>query len=382
MSCNKRFSYKILPILFLIVLLIPSINFYMKLVDNDLSKIEKRKPAQKPEFNIQRLDPFPKKYEEYYDDNFGMRKPYLKAFNYLNFKYFNRPAPGSKVVIGKDSWMFKVFSMLPSKADTIRFSDEQLMLFRKELRKRRHYYDSLGVDWYLIIVPAKPSIYHDKVPAQYAVKGRSYKSKVDQFVQMASEHGLSDNILYLKDTLLAKRGKEPLFFKIDHHWNSLGAFYGANTILNFIKKNNPIVKNQLNFDNYTVRWDSRNIGNLSSAYGGFKFITDSLPVLEPEANVPEVKKGKNRGYKPPKHFAYKWLYEVVKKTDNAKAPKVLVIRDSFTTSLIPFLSTAFSETLYIWDGWRYKMNQEIVEKEKPDIIITIVVESHIIELIR
>nr|MDA3866859.1 hypothetical protein [Salinivirgaceae bacterium] len=351
-------------------------------IDNDLSKIEKRKPVEKPDFNIQLLDPFPKDYEKYYDDNFGMRKPYLKAFTYLNFKYFKRTAPGSKVVIGKDSWMFKVRSMLPSTADTVRYTDKQLRLFRNELRKRRRYYDSVGVDWYLIIVPSKPSAYHDKVPAQYAVRGRSYKSKVDQFVQMANEHGLSDNILYLKDTIIAKRGAHPLFFKIDHHWNRLGAFYGASTILNFIQKNNPNVQNRLNFDNYTLSWDSRNSGNLSSAYGGFKFITDSLPVLEPGSRVPEVKKGKNRGYKPPKHFAYKWLYEIVKKTDNSEAPKVLIIRDSFTNSLIPFLSTAFSETLYIWDGWRYKMNAEIVEKEKPDIMLTIVVETHITELIR
>jgi hypothetical protein len=36
---------------------------------------------------------------------------------------------------------------------------------------------------------------------------------------------------------------------------------------------------------------------------------------------------------------------------------------------------SFSRTIFIWDKWQYKLNESIVEAEKPDIYITITLES-------
>jgi hypothetical protein len=34
----------------------------------------------------------------------------------------------------------------------------------------------------------------------------------------------------------------------------------------------------------------------------------------------------------------------------------------------------FSESVFIWDKWQYKMNEAIFEKEKPEVFIQIVFE--------
>ena len=59
------------------------------------------------------------------------------------------------------------------------------------------------------------------------------------------------------------------------------------------------------------------------------------------------------------------------------APKILVIRDSFGDQLIPFLKEPFSESVFIFDGWDYGLNKEIIETVKPDIVIFLGLETHI-----
>ena len=48
-----------------------------------------------------------------------------------------------------------------------------------------------------------------------------------------------------------------------------------------------------------------------------------------------------------------------------------MFRDSFATWLIPLLSESFSHILY---SWQYTFNREIVERERPDVVIQEMVE--------
>jgi alginate O-acetyltransferase complex protein AlgJ len=57
--------------------------------------------------------------------------------------------------------------------------------------------------------------------------------------------------------------------------------------------------------------------------------------------------------------------------------KVLIFRDSFTTAMLPYLKESFGEVLFIWDD---KLNKKLIEQEKPDIMIQIIVERTIDQL--
>jgi len=54
-----------------------------------------------------------------------------------------------------------------------------------------------------------------------------------------------------------------------------------------------------------------------------------------------------------------------------------MIRDSFGSTLIPYLNEHFSESVYIFDMWNYCLNEDILFNEKPDIFIQTVVEPFI-----
>lgn len=90
-----------------------------------------------------------------------------------------------------------------------------------------------------------------------------------------------------------------------------------------------------------------------------------------------VTNGIKRNYLIPKEFPYKDEYEIIKQTNLTDGKKILVIRDSFASFTIPFLSANFKESVYIFDSWQYKFHQNIIENENPDIVLLLIFEPHI-----
>ena len=64
-------------------------------------------------------------------------------------------------------------------------------------------------------------------------------------------------------------------------------------------------------------------------------------------------------------------------SNNKESLKALIFRDSFANFGFDFFPEVFSETLYIWDSWQYKFNKDIVDIEKPDIVIYTLYEGYI-----
>lgn len=56
---------------------------------------------------------------------------------------------------------------------------------------------------------------------------------------------------------------------------------------------------------------------------------------------------------------------------NSNTPKILMFHDSFASSLRPFLSETFSRIVYVWED---KLDNKIVKKERPNIVIQEIVE--------
>jgi hypothetical protein len=55
----------------------------------------------------------------------------------------------------------------------------------------------------------------------------------------------------------------------------------------------------------------------------------------------------------------------------------VVIRDSFGGYLIPYLSSWFRESVFLFDNWEYRANDTIIQQEKPDIVLLMVYEPHL-----
>jgi len=97
------------------------------------------------------------------------------------------------------------------------------------------------------------------------------------------------------------------------------------------------------------------------------------PVMDnPKSIEPE-----KYGFPPIPGFAYPWSYENRYVNDSiANGIRVLFIRDSFGEVIRPFAREVFSESLFIFDAWQFKLNEEIIEQYKPDVVVFIGLETN------
>ena len=82
-----------------------------------------------------------------------------------------------------------------------------------------------------------------------------------------------------------------------------------------------------------------------------------------------------------KDFPYCEIYEEVRVSNSKNKKKLLIISDSFGDFLFPLISENFTKTVKIFDNWEYKLNEKIVEIEKPNVVILLILESNLHYLI-
>ncbi len=56
---------------------------------------------------------------------------------------------------------------------------------------------------------------------------------------------------------------------------------------------------------------------------------------------------------------------------------ILFIRDSFGSDMINELAESCGRSLFIFDEWKYGMNTDWAERHKPDVMVNLVVETHL-----
>jgi hypothetical protein len=72
------------------------------------------------------------------------------------------------------------------------------------------------------------------------------------------------------------------------------------------------------------------------------------------------------------------LGRLVTEIPNSTLPRAVIFRDSFTSRLVPFLSEHFSRAVYLWQN---DFDAQVVDAEKPDIVIQEIVGRHLYNFI-
>jgi hypothetical protein len=103
---SKIFSV-VLIVLFSLLLLWPLLEPEMKLL-KPLENTENRALAQMPEFDVNRLDPFPAAYEQYYNDHFPFRNHLARSYAWLDFFLFNKNLYPDRIIVGDHNILFPI----------------------------------------------------------------------------------------------------------------------------------------------------------------------------------------------------------------------------------------------------------------------------------
>ncbi len=147
---------------------------------------------------------------------------------------------------------------------------------------------------------------------------------------------------------LAAHSEEPVFYRTDHHWTSLGAYYGYTALLEAMGETPlPLGKAETVSDDF--------YGTLYSSSGVHWVAPDTIEryVREDAVTVEDVYGGETHGLYVDSFLEEKDQYAsflggnqplyIVRNSAASSDKKLLLVRDSYSDSLAPFLCRHFAE---------------------------------------
>jgi alginate O-acetyltransferase complex protein AlgJ len=361
----------LLPILFIIIILAPAVDVIFKISPSGNIN-ENRIKASMPNFLNTGTEKFPMAFENYFSDNFNLRSDLLILNSYLKFNILHISPFVNTVLIGRDGWLFRK-DYLPIYQAKEYFDVEELQHFKRLFDLREEWLSKKGIKMYFAVVPVSTSIYPEFLPNNMVSYNKL--NKTDSLLNYL-QNNTKLKIIDLRKALLWEKKKNSsfrMFYKTDQHWNEYGAFLGAKAIIDTLRidfKNIP----EFNVNGYKIDSFETNGHGLAATILKEKelkeinYIANSINGYKAEAVA-----GNN--YPIPATFPYKNKYENHYQVKGSKAPKILIIRDSFAGYMKNYIDDYFKHTFYLWDDWAYRLNEDIIEAEKPDIVLFEVIEA-------
>ncbi len=259
------------------------------------------------------------------------------------------------------------------------FSEHDLQNFKRVLESRKQFYESQGVAYIFAVAPNKESIYPEFLPDE--IEKSSEGTPFERLLAYMAAN--SDfEILDLSLALVAAKPHHRLYQKTDTHWNHIGAFAAYRAIMRKIRQVFPNVTAQ-SIDAFRLKQQAFKEADLAQKakmmFKGGKFLAHPNPPApdrqDPDIFMkPKVKRAEACSVEP---------YLIISKTRSAfvfqvqdpDLPRVLFYRDSFGTLLMPYLAETCQRLACVWTPTPlFDLNA----KEKPDIVIQVMVERFLI----
>ena len=182
---------------------------------------------------------------------------------------------------------------------------------------------------------------------------------------------------------LADHAGDPLFYRTDHHWTSLGAYWGYTAVMEAMGE---------------VPAPLGTAETVSESFRGTLYSTSGVHWLEPDTieryvsgagiTVEDVTAGETRGLYVDSFLEEKDKYSsflggnaplyIVRNPEAASGEKLLLVRDSYSDSMAPFLSQYFSE-IHLLDlrYYRTSVAQYAEENQMDRIFVCYSVENFV-----
>ena len=332
------------------------------LPDKDFSPLENRYLQKPPKLSLETLQDgsFMEDAEDYVSDHIVGRDFWVAAKAWC--ERLSGKQENNGVYFGKEDTLL-------NRVDTPSWEDVGA---QKGLQSRLDYVDALvgnvSVPVYLGLIPSSSAVWSDRLPA-----GAPTADELSIIDELYFQTGAGT--LDMAGALLSHKD-EDIYYRTDHHWTSLGAFYGANVLLE------TMGLEPLELSDYQKT-------TVSTEFYGTTFSTSGVRWVRPDS-IDTYVSGDGvkvtswfEGY-PEEGSLYVDSYLDVKdkysyflggnqslcviETEHTDAPKLLIIRDSYSDSLAPFLTERFSE-IHLFDP-RYNLTsvKDYVEQNDIDAV--------------
>jgi len=362
---------------FMILLLVPF------LLDNlvggpkpRLTPEEIRATSPCPSLNTIMLNTYPEKFSKFYDDHFPYREKIMDWWSeHYNVALLKKAPLKSPVDMGDEGWMYPAVER-PVYEGNLMLSPQDIELLHQTIRNRVIFYRASGIRLYVFFIPMKSVIYPECLPSYYVHFSDS--TQTQKVISVLSRDTLIPFIDVNPGIINAKPGGT-LFTHTGKSWNTKGAFEAYKQIISRIRKDfpsiTPIEPADVRFEAYDTTG-----GALATELGIQNEVNETL--FRPVITHARAVAGKKAGHSPPPWFDLPKEFEKVSVVPDSSLPKALVIRDPYFTPMIPFFGQNFRKTVYLFDAWMYDLNWDIIQKEKPDVVLLEIYEPNIKNIIQ
>ena len=190
--------------------------------------------------------------------------------------------------------------------------------------------------------------------------------------------------------ILQEHADEPVFYRSDHHWTTLGAYYGYTAILEALGRGDEVPPQE----SFTPEIVSTGFNGTLYSTSGIHWLTpdsieywvdgSGLEVTSWRSGQPEEAALYERSYLTKKDQYASFLGGnqplcVIRNPAASSDQKILLIRDSYADALAPFLAQSFSE-VHLMDLRYYKLSAADYAREQGiDTIVVLYSVPNLIE---
>lgn len=334
------------------------------LPDRTFSPVENRTLAQRPAFSWAALvdGSYTADLEEYLEDQFPLRDGWMG----LKTRY--------EFLLGK-----REFHGVYLCGDTLIHKIEDAGKAEQNAEYLRTLTELTDIPVYVGLIPTAAEVWKERLPA-----GAENFDQAAYLEQVKA--GVPGAVWVDMLKALGEHKDEPVFYRTDHHWTSLGAYCGYGALLEAMgEAPAPLGDGEIVSEDF--------YGTLYSSSGVHWLKPDTIEryVFNENATVEDVHGGGTHGLYVDSFLTEKDKYAsflggnaplyIVRNPDAATSRKLLIVRDSYSDSLAPFLSRYFEE-IHLLDlrYYRTSVAQYAEENNMDQIFVCYSVENFVKDL--
>lgn len=335
------------------------------LPSKEFSETENRYLAQRPKLELESImnGKFESDYEEYLTDQFVSKDSLVGLKTSIQKILFKRES--------KDIYFADDNYLIEKHTDSFNsdIAERNIRLLSKFANKYQEQFGTEHIS--IMIIPNAVTILKDKLPPLAS----SYKE--EEYLEKIAK-SLPENVWFDTAKILQKYNNEELYYRTDHHWKTLSAFY---VYQEWAKKQGYTVPE---ITDYEIKTVTNNFEGTIQSKLGIKTITDTIELFLPKEEIGYTIYNENSKETSNSLYDYSKLDTKDKyaiyfggnqpfiriNTEVNNDRKILVIKDSYANCFVPFMIGEFGEIDVV--DIRYtnqKLSERIKAGEYTDLLV-------------
>ena len=277
-------------------------------------------------------------------------------------------SPNSSVTLGRGNWLFLADRDVVAAQS---LSQDRAAAWVKALSLRAARLRAAGMSYCVMFAPAKDDVYPDQLRFP-----RRESTPPGQVVASGLQRAGVCAVFPLQALKAAKPTSE-VYLRTDSHWSSFGAFVAAQAMAEALElpgwERLPVSELQRR----RQRADGGDLAAMLKLRADFP---EQYTVFAPPTKLEATQTSLRDAVYHPEPDGDAWTLPFVTTRAGSQRPTAVVIRDSFSTALAPFLALEFSRAVFLQVPY-YRppgsLDRRVLEAERPDWVIQVMADRYL-----